>query len=47
MLTMFDDSELNNYKAKYGKSIPYFTLDENPIIPGEKMLMQGLILYLK
>lgn len=37
MLTMFDDSELNNYKAKYGKSIPYFTLDENPIIPGENV----------
>ena len=37
MLTMFDDSELNNYKAKYGKSIPYFTLEENSIIPGENM----------
>lgn len=37
MLTMFDDSELNNYKTKYGKSIPYFTLDENPIIPGENV----------
>ena len=37
MLTMFDDSELNNYKAKYGKSIPYFTLEENPIIPGENV----------
>ncbi len=37
MLTMFDDNELNNYKAKYGKSIPYFTLEENPIIPGENV----------
>ena len=34
---MFDDSKLNNYKAKYSKSIPYFTLDENPIIPGENV----------
>ena len=37
MLTMFDDNELNNYKAKYGKSMPYFTLEENPIIPGENV----------